>query len=182
MDDSSPLFENIFLYSDYDPTKLEDLLDSGAIKCFPPADRRHKYEWAGGFNQKHFLDELNNSDNDSNMDNSLEDKPLAIKQLVKKNEKQKTLEHVCACQTKHELVDLGDWHFPRYIVNARCQNRNLNSQKCFRKLRCKEIPYKIRVLTKRFDSGISDNDLPEPLRDIWRFESVTIAAACQCSV
>ncbi|XP_049547680.1 uncharacterized protein LOC125958749 [Anopheles darlingi] len=96
----------------------------------------------------------------------------------------------CACQTKYELLDLGYTHFPRYIVNAICQNRSASSRKCWRGSSCKEIPYKVRVLTRRSDGGGehgTDTDhhstlLPEPLRAYWRFKTVTIAAACQCSL
>ncbi|XP_050099118.1 uncharacterized protein LOC126579656 [Anopheles aquasalis] len=96
----------------------------------------------------------------------------------------------CACQTKYELLDLGYTHFPRYIVNAICQNRSASSRKCWRGSSCKEIPYKVRVLTRRSDgTGEHGTDpdhhstlLPEPLRAYWRFKTVTIAAACQCSL
>ncbi|XP_035774342.1 uncharacterized protein LOC118457131 [Anopheles albimanus] len=97
----------------------------------------------------------------------------------------------CACQTKYELLDLGYTHFPRYIVNAICQNRSASSRKCWRGSSCKEIPYKVRVLTRRYDGAAgehgTDTDhhstlLPEPLRAYWRFRTVTIAAACQCSL
>ncbi|XP_058811525.1 uncharacterized protein LOC131676475 [Topomyia yanbarensis] len=190
---SSALFENAFLSADFDQNNLVELLSSDAINCFPPEDRRHKYEWAGGFNQKHFLDELNSSDNSVDMDSSYIDETPKKKRLDKKNDKNVESDSYaqyptsCACQTKYELLDLGYTHFPRYIVNAICQNRNINSRKCWRGLRCKEIPYKVRVLTKRSESESNDPDhhstlLPEPLRDFWRFKTVTIAAACQCSV
>ncbi|XP_058445785.1 uncharacterized protein LOC131426969 [Malaya genurostris] len=190
---SSAIFENILLSADFDQDSFAELLSTGSVNCFPPEDRKHKYEWAGGFNQKHILDELNSNDNSIDMDSSYIDENSKTNRFDKRNDK--NMEYSsdtyastsCACQTKYELLDLGYTHFPRYIVNAICQNRNINSRKCWRGLRCKEIPYKVRVLTKRSENESNDPDhhstlLPEPLRGYWRFKTVTIAAACQCSV
>ncbi|XP_062540071.1 uncharacterized protein LOC134207980 [Armigeres subalbatus] len=192
---SSPLFENIFLSSDFDQKNLAGLTEPESINCFPPADRHHRYEWAGGFNQNHILDELEKTNEGTNDENDPDAEVTDDNQLKKRSEKPVELSSdllsqyptSCACQTKYELLDLGYAHFPRYIVNAICQNRNVNSRKCWRGSRCKEIPYKVRVLTKRAEGETIEQDhhstlLPEPLRDIWRFRTVTIAAACQCSV
>lgn len=93
----------------------------------------------------------------------------------------------CACQTKFELIDLGNTHFPRYHLNAVCENRNANSVKCWRGSKCKEIPYKVRVLTHRPHSETMETDelssyLPEALRDKWKFKTIIVHAACQCAL
>nr|ADO51754.1 prothoracicotropic hormone preproprotein [Culex pipiens]ADO51755.1 prothoracicotropic hormone preproprotein [Culex pipiens] len=188
---ATPLFENIFLSSNYGNQKLSS---GPSINCFPPADRNHKYEWAGGFNQGHILEELHPEPRgeDNGVDTSEESDE---NQMDKRSEKGRDMSSdlyaqypsSCACQTKYELLDLGYTHFPRYIVNAICQNRNINSRKCWRGSRCKEIPYKVRVLTRRSEEDSNEQDhhatlLPETLRDFWRFRTVTIAAACQCSI
>lgn len=56
----------------------------------------------------------------------------------------------CACQTDYDLLDLGFAHFPQFLVTAICQNRNSNSRKCQRGMRCKEIPYKVNMKYKYF--------------------------------
>ena len=86
-----------------------------------------------------------------------------------------------------ELVDLGHSHFPRYLLNAVCQNRSTTSIKCWRGSRCKEIPYKVRVLTHREESENIASDensvwLPDVLRRTWKFKTIQISAACQCAL
>lgn len=103
------------------------------------------------------------------------------------SQERSSVDHSFRILPQYELLDLGYTHFPRYIVNAICQNRSANSRKCWRGSSCKEIPYKVRVLTKRSDNESGEQDhhstlLPEPLREYWRFKTVTIAAACQCSI
>ncbi|XP_055615039.1 uncharacterized protein LOC129761347 [Toxorhynchites rutilus septentrionalis] len=185
----------MFLPPNFERSKLETPSKSTSINCFPPADRTHTYEWAGGFTQNHFLDELNTENSGTDMDSSAEELERESNNVEKRNNFGRELssdlytQHPssCACQTKYELLDLGYTHFPRYIVNAICLDRNFNSRKCWRGSRCREIPYKVRVLTKRSEDEPGEQDnysalLPEPLRDLWRFRTVTIAAACQCSL
>ncbi|XP_055586299.1 uncharacterized protein LOC129738967 [Uranotaenia lowii] len=210
---SAPLIRNVVLPEQKDLQSMamdEEFGPMDTISCFPPANRRHRYEWAGGFRQKHILEELNSdhrdrlSDDESELVSKEESNDSATVDgwdnlIDKRNDKHREVTadvyaqypSSCACQTKYELLDLGYTHFPRYIVNAICQNRNINSRKCWRGSRCKEIPYKVRVLTKRSEVEPSPTDedqdhhatqLPEPLRDFWRFKTVTIAAACQCSI
>ncbi|XP_062701703.1 uncharacterized protein LOC134285247 [Aedes albopictus] len=192
---ASPLFENVFLSSDFDQKNLAGLTESESLNCFPPADRHHRYEWAGGFNQNHILDELEKPPEETNDGSGSESEAFDEDRLKKRNDKHGDLASdlfsqypsSCACQTKYELLDLTYTHFPRYVVNAVCQNRNINSRKCWRGSRCKEIPYKVRVLTMRAEGESIEQDhhstlLPEPLRDMWRFKTITIAAACQCSI
>ncbi|XP_058064637.1 uncharacterized protein LOC131214273 [Anopheles bellator] len=166
------------------------------INCFPPIDRWHMHDWA-----QHHLSHLARQTIRSSQKNYAE-APWDYTGTTASSTRKRTADFrrelsadfyaqypsSCACQTKYELLDLGNTHFPRYIVNAICQNRSINSQKCWRGFSCKEIPYKVRVLTKRTDNepvGESDHHstlLPEPLREHWRFKTVTIAAACQCSI
>uniref|UniRef100_A0A182PUB2 Spaetzle domain-containing protein n=1 Tax=Anopheles epiroticus TaxID=199890 RepID=A0A182PUB2_9DIPT len=172
------------------------------LNCFPLADRLHKYDWARFF-LRHlavasrtdgFQNEASVSKEDSS-NGQVDSSSMAGLVTRKRSDFNREISadlyaqypSSCACQTKYELLDLGYTHFPRYIVNAICQNRSSSSRKCWRGSSCKEIPYKVRVLTKRTDGESSEQDhhstlLPEPLRDYWRFKTVTIAAACQCSI
>lgn len=103
---SSPLFENIFLSSKFDQKKLAT--ESESINCFPPADRRHKYEWAGGFNQNHILDELAKNNEDTEEDSDTESDVFGENTLNKRNDKHREISSdlysqyssSCACQTK----------------------------------------------------------------------------------
>ncbi|XP_053678859.1 uncharacterized protein LOC128729227 [Anopheles nili] len=163
------------------------------VNCFPPADRQHKYDWARYYLRQLAAGLSRNGPLESTA--MVEQFPRLGSTASKRsdfNREQSADLYAqyptsCACQTKYELLDLGYTHFPRYIVNAICQNRSANSRKCWRGSSCKEIPYKVRVLTKRSDNESGEQDhhstlLPEPLREYWRFKTVTIAAACQCSI
>ncbi|XP_053658566.1 uncharacterized protein LOC128707629 [Anopheles marshallii] len=164
---------------------------SSPLNCFPLADRLHKYDWA-----RYYLSHMARDSHadvadggkadDSNLPGSVARKRSDFNREISAD-LYAQYPSSCACQTKYELLDLGYTHFPRYIVNAICQNRSANSRKCWRGSSCKEIPYKVRVLTKRGDNESGEQDhhstlLPEPLREYWRFKTVTIAAACQCSI
>ncbi|XP_058127700.1 uncharacterized protein LOC131291196 [Anopheles ziemanni] len=163
-----------------------------SVSCFPPVDLFHKYDWADSYQLRPPADRSSGRDPDqSNDDGETSVRSAAVKRSDYNRELSADLyaqyPTSCACQTKYELLDLGYTHFPRYIVNAICQNRSVNSRKCWRGSSCKEIPYKVRVLTRRSANESSDQDhhstlLPEPLREYWRFKTVTIAAACQCSI
>ncbi|KFB48946.1 AGAP000859-PA-like protein [Anopheles sinensis] len=160
-----------------------------SVSCFPPVDLFHKYDWAQ-YQLRHLPERSWVQDHTQTIDGE-----TSARSSVKRSDYNRELSadlyaqypSSCACQTKYELLDLGYTHFPRYIVNAICQNRSANSRKCWRGSSCKEIPYKVRVLTRRSANESSDQDhhstlLPEPLREYWRFKTVTIAAACQCSI
>ncbi|XP_055709164.1 prothoracicotropic hormone-like isoform X2 [Phlebotomus papatasi] len=98
----------------------------------------------------------------------------------------------CACQSKYEPLDLGYNNFPRYLMSAVCLNREDSSRKCWRGSRCREVPFKVHVLSHRTNQDILkderfDDDartssmLPDSLRSMWRVRIVTVAATCQCT-
>ncbi|XP_050071856.1 uncharacterized protein LOC126559724 [Anopheles maculipalpis] len=166
------------------------------LNCFPLADRLHKYDWAR-YHLRHMATGSPRSAPTEPVEPGKKEDVTSRSEFVARKRSDFNREisadlyaqypSSCACQTKYELLDLGYTHFPRYVVNAICQNRSANSRKCWRGSSCKEIPYKVRVLTKRSDNESGEHDhhstlLPEPLREYWRFKTVTIAAACQCSI
>uniref|UniRef100_A0AAG5DCL3 Prothoracicotropic hormone n=1 Tax=Anopheles atroparvus TaxID=41427 RepID=A0AAG5DCL3_ANOAO len=178
--------------------------DDPLLNCFPSTNMLHKYDWAR-YHLRHVAEKSRNMESAERQlqhpgdgfpgedANGVDETDL--RSSVKRSDYNRELSadlyaqypSSCACQTKYELLDLGHSYFPRYIVNAICQNRSVNSRKCWRGSSCKEIPYKVRVLTRRAENEPSDLDfhsslLPEPLREYWRFKTVTIAAACQCSI
>ncbi|XP_054730299.1 uncharacterized protein LOC129239051 [Anastrepha obliqua] len=95
----------------------------------------------------------------------------------------------CDCKVKIDLLDLGQQHYPRYLMNAVCQSNqspNEYPQKCWRGSYCKPLEYKLKVLTQRNSSEHGQNDpamawLPDELRQDWKFKIVTVAAGCFCS-
>ncbi|XP_050327920.1 uncharacterized protein LOC126758000 [Bactrocera neohumeralis] len=95
----------------------------------------------------------------------------------------------CDCKVKIDLLDLGQQHYPRYLMNAVCQNSqspNQYPQKCWRGSYCKPLEYKVKVLTPRSLLEPTQNDpalawLPDELRQEWKFKTVTVAAGCFCS-
>ncbi|XP_052900880.1 uncharacterized protein LOC128307183 [Anopheles moucheti] len=168
---------------------------SSPLNCFPLADRLHKYDWARYYLSHMAAGSARHSHPDVTDGGMADDSSQPGYVARKRSDFNREISadlyaqypSSCACQTKYELLDLGYTHFPRYIVNAICQNRSANSRKCWRGSSCKEIPYKVRVLTKRGENESGEQDhhstlLPEPLREYWRFKTVTIAAACQCSI
>uniref|UniRef100_A0A182U199 Spaetzle domain-containing protein n=1 Tax=Anopheles melas TaxID=34690 RepID=A0A182U199_9DIPT len=183
-------------------TEPSEPTDGGPLNCFPLADRLHKYDWARYYLRHLAVGSAKAAGYSPTSLGNAEERPEApdgssMAGFVTRKRSDFNREistdlyaqypSSCACQTKYELLDLGYTHFPRYIVNAICQNRSANSRKCWRGSSCKEIPYKVRVLTKRSDNESGEQDhhstlLPEPLREYWRFKTVTIAAACQCSI
>uniref|UniRef100_A0A182WZ90 Spaetzle domain-containing protein n=1 Tax=Anopheles quadriannulatus TaxID=34691 RepID=A0A182WZ90_ANOQN len=183
-------------------TEPSEPTDGGPLNCFPLADRLHKYDWARYYLRHLAAGSAKAAGYSPASPGNAEERPEAtdgssMAGFVTRKRSDFNREistdlyaqypSSCACQTKYELLDLGYTHFPRYIVNAICQNRSANSRKCWRGSSCKEIPYKVRVLTKRSDNESGEQDhhstlLPEPLREYWRFKTVTIAAACQCSI
>uniref|UniRef100_A0A182QDI2 Spaetzle domain-containing protein n=1 Tax=Anopheles farauti TaxID=69004 RepID=A0A182QDI2_9DIPT len=203
---SKPLHSHEEMGTEQQPTDVQ-ISTVGAsaslpANCFSLADRLHKFDWS-----RYYLRHLTAGfPRDATNDPTAVTKPESatpedavglseITAAIKRSDFNRELSadlyaqypSSCACQTKYELLDLGYTHFPRYIVTAICQNRNANSRKCWRGSSCKEIPYKVRVLTKRTDNESGEQDhhsalLPEPLREYWRFKTVEIAAACQCSI
>ncbi|XP_036317828.1 uncharacterized protein LOC118732816 isoform X2 [Rhagoletis pomonella] len=95
----------------------------------------------------------------------------------------------CDCKVKIDLVDLGQQHYPRYLMNAVCQSNqspNEYPQKCWRGSYCKPLEYKVKVLTPRTLLDQAQNDpalawLPDELRQDWKFKTVAVAAGCFCS-
>ncbi|XP_040174638.1 uncharacterized protein LOC120906764 [Anopheles arabiensis] len=183
-------------------TEPSEPTDGGPLNCFPLADRLHKYDWARYYLRHLAAGSAKAAGYSPASPGNAEERPeapdgssMAGFVTRKRSDFNRDIStdlyaqypSSCACKTKYELLDLGYTHFPRYIVNAICQNRSANSRKCWRGSSCKEIPYKVRVLTKRSDNESGEQDhhstlLPEPLREYWRFKTVTIAAACQCSI
>ncbi|XP_055685634.1 uncharacterized protein LOC129791464 [Lutzomyia longipalpis] len=98
----------------------------------------------------------------------------------------------CACQANYEPLDLGYNNFPRYIMSAVCLNREDTSRKCWRGSRCREVPFKVHVLTHRTngdslkdqqfdDDARTSSMVPDSLRSMWRVKIVTVASTCQCT-
>lgn len=83
---------------------------------------------------------------------------------------------------------MGRNTFPQFLLYAVCVNRYENSKKCWRGSKCKEIPYKVRVLTHRdpeTEAIHQDNLaelLPHDLRVQWKFKTVNVSAGCQCAI
>ncbi|XP_075158647.1 prothoracicotropic hormone isoform X2 [Haematobia irritans] len=89
------------------------------------------------------------------------------------------------CDCKNDLVDLGQQHFPRYLLNAVCQTNDMGS-KCWSGSLCRPLEYKVKVLTFRTILDNVQKDLtlawlPDDLRQIWKFKTVTVTAGCFCS-
>ncbi|XP_067640023.1 uncharacterized protein Ptth [Eurosta solidaginis] len=96
----------------------------------------------------------------------------------------------CDCKAKIDLVDLGQQHYPRYVMNAVCetsyQSPNEYPQKCWRGTHCKPLEYKVKVLTPRTVLDREHNDpalawLPDELRQNWKFKTINVAAGCFCA-
>ena len=90
---------------------------------------------------------------------------------------------------KNDLVDLGQQHFPRYLLNAVCHSDHSRPDlgpKCWSGSVCRPLEYKVKVLTFRtlMDNMQKDQTLawlPDDLRQIWKFKTVTVTAGCFCS-
>ncbi|XP_055841818.1 uncharacterized protein LOC129908981 [Episyrphus balteatus] len=95
----------------------------------------------------------------------------------------------CDCRITNELIDLGHLYYPRYLLNAVCQKNDEAFEyppKCWRGAQCKPLEYKVRVLTHRSHNDHQQKDpttslLPDTLRSLWKFKTVTVAAGCFCS-
>lgn len=90
---------------------------------------------------------------------------------------------------QNDLVDLGQQHFPRYLLNAICHSERSHNDlgpKCWSGSMCRPLEYKVKVLTLRTLMDNMQKDptiasLPDDLRQIWKFETVTVTAGCFCS-
>ncbi|XP_046801619.1 uncharacterized protein LOC111674781 [Lucilia cuprina] len=95
----------------------------------------------------------------------------------------------CDCKIKNDVLDLGQHHFPRYLLHAICHSehsRNELGPKCWSGSICRPLEYKVNVLTFRTLRDNMQRDpslalLPDNLRQIWKFKTVTVAAGCFCS-
>lgn len=86
----------------------------------------------------------------------------------------------CSCESIHELLDLGHNYYPRYVPSRKC---SLGS--CWRgPYHCVDRIYKVKVLKKRNEEDdalrIYDSQLPESLREMWKFEVIPVTVACEC--
>lgn len=93
----------------------------------------------------------------------------------------------CDCKVGNNIVDLGSHHFPRYLMNAVCEdNRESSDGKCSQGSKCKPIEYNVSVLTvksrkKRLDQNSQSHPAPQMLRSHFKFNVVTVIAGCMCS-
>ncbi|XP_037920464.1 prothoracicotropic hormone [Hermetia illucens] len=96
-----------------------------------------------------------------------------------------TMNSDCDCQVKNDYKDLGQMHYPRYIITALCQDdrqKKLQSRKFWRGSQCKPVEYIVHVLTPRLRSDSHDDTLvPDSLRPFWKFDKVTVTTGCFCS-
>lgn len=86
---------------------------------------------------------------------------------------------------QNDYKDLGQMHYPRYIITALCQDdrqKKLQSRKFWRGSQCKPVEYIVHVLTPRLRSDSHDDTLvPDSLRPFWKFDKVTVTTGCFCS-
>lgn len=93
----------------------------------------------------------------------------------------------CDCKIENNIIDLGSHHFPRYLMNAACEdNRESSNRKCSQGSKCKPIEYNVSVLTvrsrrKRVDESKQSHPVPQMLRSHFKFNVVTVIAGCICS-
>lgn len=94
----------------------------------------------------------------------------------------------CDCKIENRLIDLGKSHFPRYLVNAVCEdNREGSIGKCSHGSKCKPIEYNVSVLAIRnkkkhlLEDIKRSNQVPSALRSHFKFNVVTVTAGCICS-
>ncbi|XP_063706038.1 uncharacterized protein LOC134835104 [Culicoides brevitarsis] len=177
--------DEIFFHDDVDsaeelqtPRNCEDAINPelSARENVPVPIGSYNFEWAGFEHKNNRALEVN------------------LQQLEKRSQHDQRgyLKHVhlyppsCACQTQFRLFDLGHNTFPRFLAYAYCINREEDSRKCWLGSKCKEIPYIVRVLTKRENENVHDDEmanlLPHDLKSTWKFKNVKVSAACQCAL
>ncbi|KAL5292775.1 Ptth family protein [Megaselia abdita] len=93
----------------------------------------------------------------------------------------------CDCKVENNIIDLGIHHFPRYLMNAVCDNnRDDFGGRCSHGSKCKPIEYNVSVLKvksgkKRLDENQRSHQVPQILRSRFKFNVVTVIAGCICS-
>lgn len=93
----------------------------------------------------------------------------------------------CDCKVENNMIDLGRSHFPRYLMNAVCEdNRESSNGKCSHGFKCKPIEYNVSVLAVKTRRKLIDNNqltpkVPPMLRSHFTFKAVTAIAGCICS-
>lgn len=94
----------------------------------------------------------------------------------------------CDCKIGNNVIDLGSHHFPRYLMNAVCEdNRESSNLKCSHRSKCKPIEYNVSVLTvrsrkKRLIEKKQSFPVPQMLRTRFKFNVVTVIAGCVCTL
>ncbi|KAI9581740.1 uncharacterized protein LOC119637618 [Glossina fuscipes] len=125
-------------------------------------------------------------------DLTLEDKKRAFKRTDRTRNNNRvimSLRGKCDCKIKNDLMDLGPLHYPRFLLYSVCQaaivTDNL-SAKCAYGLVCQPLEYKVEVLvyhTVNDDTqkAATVSWLPQELRRVWKFKTVTVTAGCFCA-
>ncbi|EDW77694.1 uncharacterized protein Dwil_GK24630 [Drosophila willistoni] len=106
----------------------------------------------------------------------------------------------CDCKVTNELIDLGNLHFPRYLMNAVCESRPQNV-KCTHGSNCRPLEYKVKVLASVADNpgrntpssltsswlqkgpgrGFLTSSSATASTQLWQFKTVTVTAGCFCA-
>uniref|UniRef100_A0A1A9Z8N1 Prothoracicotropic hormone n=1 Tax=Glossina pallidipes TaxID=7398 RepID=A0A1A9Z8N1_GLOPL len=95
----------------------------------------------------------------------------------------------CDCKIKNDLMDLGPLHYPRFLLNSVCQAAIVTDNlavKCAYGLVCRPLEYKVNVLVYHTVNDDTQKAatlswLPQELRQVWKFKSVTVTAGCFCA-
>ncbi|XP_016985612.1 uncharacterized protein LOC108049077 [Drosophila rhopaloa] len=86
----------------------------------------------------------------------------------------------CDCKVTNELKDLGNMHFPRYLMNAVCESRSgRNMAKCTHGSNCRPLEYKVKVLQQVLPSDHPNSWISN--EQTWQFTTVTVNAGCFCA-
>ncbi|EDW28557.1 GL19250 [Drosophila persimilis] len=89
----------------------------------------------------------------------------------------------CDCKVTNELLDLGNLHFPRYLMNAVCESRPAQGAKCTHGSNCRPLEYKVKVLAQGSvpDRAASWLNKEMTAAQLWQFKTVTVTAGCFCA-
>lgn len=93
----------------------------------------------------------------------------------------------CDCKVGNNIIDLGSHHYPRYLMNAVCEdNSESSSGICPHRSNCKPIEYNVSVLTVKNKKNYlieskKSYPVPQMLRSRFKFDVVTVIAGCVCS-
>lgn len=85
-----------------------------------------------------------------------------------------------ACSSIYNPIDFGSHYFPRYIQSAVCSERE---SRCPVGTVCAPVAYQVLLLTFRAENDIpfyQEQRIPEPLRNLMKYESKIVNATCQC--